>query len=113
MYKLIIHCPNIALYFDIPKDIVTGPFNNAGQNFKIVLFSYSLWSFDWKMKVNVQFLRVKRDRRASSPLLLSPNAFGKNFEIVILLKILQRSDKKISGVDKNSQHPGPSVVIMP
>ena len=70
-------------------------------------------SFDPEMKVLVQFLRVKRDRRATIPLLLSQNAPVKNFEIVILLKILQRSYKKISGVNKASQCPGPVVVITP
>ena len=54
-------------------------------------------SFDWKLKVVVHFSRLKCDQRAvnltpDTPFL--PNASDKNFEIAILLKIVQRSDKK-------------------
>jgi hypothetical protein len=46
---------------------------------------------DWKIKVRVQFLRVKRDHWATSPsplptCLLFPNRYDENFEINVLLK---------------------------
>ena len=53
MNKLIIHFANFALNFAIPKDIITGPFNNAGQHsyFKIligcVLRNDRLWRRGW------------------------------------------------------------------
>ena len=69
-------------------------------------------SFDLKLKILVQFLRVSRDwmvtRHLHAP--FSPKASDKNFQIAVLLKIVQRSDNKISGVDTTPQGPGAGVV---
>jgi hypothetical protein len=67
-------------------------------------------SFDWKLKVLVHFLRVKRDWMEPSPLppfhaLFSSNPSDKMFKIAISLKIVQRSDKKNSCVNANPQDP--------
>ena len=68
-------------------------------------------SFDWKLKVRAHFLIVKRDPRAASPpRLLFQNPSDENFEIDILLKIVQRSDKKKSGVNRTPQGTGEGVL---
>jgi hypothetical protein len=61
-------------------------------------------SFGWKLKVLVHFLRARREL-ALLHVIFPPNTSNKNFEIAISLKIVQRSDKKSSGVD----NPPPSV----
>ena len=70
-------------------------------------------SFDWKLKVLVHFLSVKRYWRATSSLHLNPifpNASNKNFKMAILLKIVQRSYSKNSDVDTTHQVPGAGVL---
>ena len=62
------------------------------------------------MKVFVHFLRVKKDWRATSPPLQALNTSDKNFEIDILLKIVQIFDNKNSGVDTAPQGPGVGAV---
>ena len=80
---------------------------NARTNFKRS-------SFDWKLKVVVHFSRVKCDQRAVKPplpdALFLSNASDKNFEIAILLKIFQRSDKKKIGVSRVPHGPGAGAV---
>ena len=66
-------------------------------------------SFDWKLKVLVQFFRVKRDWSATSPPprpFFPPSPSDKIFIIAISLKIVQRSDKKNFRVDVNPPGPG-------
>jgi hypothetical protein len=64
------------------------------------------------LKVLVHFLRVKRDGTGNKPPSLHAlNAPDKNFEIDILLKIVQSSDNKNSGVDTASLGPEVGVVI--
>ena len=59
-------------------------------------------------------LIVKRDPRvASPPRLLFPNPSDENFELDNLLKIVQRSDKKNSGVDTTTQGPGRRCKLFP
>ena len=71
-------------------------------------------SFDWKLKVLVHFLSVKRYWMVTSfpllPNLFFPNASNRNFEIAIMLKIAQKSDNKNSGVDTTHQGQGTGVV---
>jgi hypothetical protein len=55
-------------------------------------------SFDWILKVRAHFLIVKRDPRAASP-----HPSDENYEIDIFLIIVQRSDKKNSGVNRTPQ----------
>jgi len=58
----------------------------------------------------VPFLRVKSDRKATTlpHALFPPNTSDKNFEVAILLKIVQRSFNENSGVETTP--PGASVV---
>ena len=63
-------------------------------------------SSDCKLKVLLPFFRVKSDRRATSPpppphthTHLYPNVFNKKLEIVILFKIIWRSNVHTPGVD--------------
>ena len=63
-------------------------------------------SLDLKLKVLVYPLGVKKDQRqlAPSPTLFPPNPYDKNFEIAILLKLVQASDNKNCG---SLKPPGP------
>ena len=75
----------------------------------------SFWedSFDSKLKVLVHFLRVKRDRRATSPhplhALFSSNPSDKNFARAFF-QTVQRSYDENSWVDTIPQGPGAGIV---
>jgi hypothetical protein len=62
---------------------------------KVWCFKHGRGSFDWKLEVLVPFLRIKRDMKATRPphALFSSNASNQNFEIAVLVKIVQKSDK--------------------
>ena len=62
-------------------------------------------SFDWKLKVLVHFLRVKRVKLAPPHALFSPNPSATNFEIASVLEIVQKLDNKNA-----PQSPGIGVV---
>jgi hypothetical protein len=51
-------------------------------------------SFDWKLKVLVHFLRVKRVKLAPTHALFPPNPSPTNFETASVLEIVQKLDNK-------------------
>jgi len=81
-----------------------------GSNGRNACINFEKGSFDWKLKVLVHFLRVKRDWRANSSLILhtliSSNLSDEKFEIAIFLKKVQRSYSKNSGVHKSFRAQG-------